>query len=258
MKIIYYFVFFLSGLVIVSGCDWVTKKETGCILGYYQFESLSAKVSQIEVEGQAYFSVNVSPEGAQLVASIYDTDDSMYRRLSEKYGDTNFQSVAPGASVTSRINLAITRAYPAENFVRISVLTKIAWDAEHPAGSSLDDVVRLVSRTIHPYIQNNYTGIIYADRTMSPYFYAIYPYYPESYTDPIPFFPIDGFLIDIKPEDLVLMGWGQAAYGGRLFHMLIPDTGIRPIELEVKAELELGKEYIIRLSAIAGSSLSET
>ena len=247
----------LSCLVVFSGCDWVTKKETGCILGYYQFESLSAKVSQIEVEGQAYFSVNVSPEGAQLVASIYDTDDSMYRRLSEKYGDTNFQSVAPGASVTSRINLAITRAYPAENFVRISVLTKIAWDAEHPAGSSLDDVVRIEGVSLYQYIQNNYTGTNFTNRTMTPYFYAIYPFYPETYPNPIPASPIDGFLADIKPGDLVLMGSELAAISGRLFYLLIPDTGLRPMGLEIRAELESGKEYIVNLFATADGSLIE-
>ena len=70
-------------------------------------------------------------------------------RLSERNGDTSFNNYLSDYDRRSNICFA-------DNFRSIHFVSDADWDATHPAGSSLDDIVTVMLSSYAPFVQSGY------------------------------------------------------------------------------------------------------
>lgn len=87
------------------------------------------------------------------VGSAYRYDDSdkgEYDRICEKNGDMTYNA--------SRIPSETWHTYPSENWTSISVVSEEDYDAGHPAGSDLSDVIIMETVSPYPFISRGYKG----------------------------------------------------------------------------------------------------
>lgn len=125
----------------------------------------------------------------------------------------------------------------------ISVVSDTDFDAAHPAGTHLNDIVRLLSASPLEFLMSNYTKT-----------YDWNTEYGTDFTEQIGnillyserkecHFPIDMLLSEIKAGDLELMGFGgDEAFIGYLKFEQMPET-IKEHLLTVTVKTKAGKEY---------------
>ena len=75
------------------------------------------------------------------------------------------------------------------DFVNLEVWSSADWDAEHPAGTSLNDLARFSSNTPWPYIQSGYTQK-YHEQLNGEYY------------------PVDKLISELTPDDMTLLPRG--------------------------------------------------
>ena len=94
--------------------------------------------------------------------------------------------IAPDDSGEDAISL------PIHNVASIQVFSNADFDELHPAGTSLNDLIRFCSSTVYPFLQSNYTYRY--TWTTDDCYYA-------------PFFcsPINKLLSEIQPADLIML-----------------------------------------------------
>ncbi len=88
--------------------------------------------------------------------------EERYNSLCEKFGD-----IYPGGFSCQSTDYS---AYPAVCFEiinSVSIVSDNDWNAEHPAGTLLNDMFSIGYCTFYPYISNNYTGQTYTLVTTS-------------------------------------------------------------------------------------------
>ena len=73
--------------------------------------------------------------------------------------------------------------------VNLEVWSSADWDAEHPAGTSLNDLARFSSNTPWPYIQSGYTQK-YHEQLNGEYY------------------PVDKLISELTPDDMTLLPRG--------------------------------------------------
>lgn len=87
----------------------------------------------------------------ELDGEMIESKDSRYQALASRYGDTDyngpisFSTYGPGAYM-----------FFSEVIKSISVVSDADYDAEHPAGTPLDDIIYFDGSTPYYYIQNGY------------------------------------------------------------------------------------------------------
>ncbi len=231
----------------IVSCARVVRKETGFILGYYDFENLYAVTQTTVIGGESYIKVEIRPSGVNVVASVYDEDTSLYDKLSDRYQDISFQTVFPGSSVALPTNPVLSRAYPIDGLEDIEMITHTEWDTEHVKNESMEDIARFISVTVAPYIKKGYVKSSFEYKGLSLLFYDVIPRIPRegidaSYEE----YPLDKLLQDVTSDDLLLCGPPSSGItGGWLFVLLIPDSGVRPAEFEINATTTSGQLYSI-------------
>jgi hypothetical protein len=104
----------------------------------------------------------------------------LYDALCEKNGDMTFNRKVFISDVSR------PPAYMSTNMVSIDVVSNADFDEQHPAGTSLADIISLYGDTAKPYIDSGYTE------------YKGLNYYP-----------IRKILSEITPDDLILFGDGR-------------------------------------------------
>jgi hypothetical protein len=136
-------------LLIACGLMSCLKKETFFKRSYI---TNYKNVTEIELEGSpSHFSVlhyGGSIGSFQSIGELKETFDA----LCEKHGDMTY-------------NRKVTEFQPGEQTVRcigvdftsIDIVSDSDFDAEHPAGSSLGDIVLFLFQSLKPYIDSGYT-----------------------------------------------------------------------------------------------------
>ena len=83
---------------------------------------------------------------------------------------------------------------PMHNVASIQVVSNADFDELHPAGASLNDLIRFCSATVYPFLQSKYTSrhVWTADDCLG-------------YRAPSCCFPINKLLSEIQPEDLIML-----------------------------------------------------
>ncbi len=164
------------------------------------------------------FDINLSIWGAKNPCTPW-SDKEEFRALCQKHGDVGYdagkrviEDAMPGhytpAAVTTNIN-AIEVVAPLDDF-----------DAEHPAGTSLNDLITVKYATLQPFINDGYTK-------RSDYVY------------------IDGYqlreqaLVDITAEDLKLVGSGMA------LHFATPPTPVMKIFIQITITDVYGQKHVL-------------
>ncbi len=183
--------------------------------------------------------------------SYFDTQDpdrfpkeaAAYEALCEYYGDK-------GYSKTRQFFPLYNGGYDFlwYNIVSIDVKSIVNYDAEHPAGTSLNDLCELVSWTPRDHIASGYTDLF--DWSSPP------DYIPQAYRN-IAFrsdrhvndglHPFKIPLTECTPEDFILMGSGY--YSSALFLLRFahgPEAGNNLQQFEIKLTDEQGKTYTAR------------
>lgn len=157
------------------------------IMTYYDFEALELTLS---MDGEII--INEYPnEGVDGVLGSrnkwlgsYNSTGAMkvaYDALCEKHNDMEYNRdfvVFDGFGPHHTYGLGV-------DFTSIDIVSNADFDDEHPAGSSLGNIVAFRSLSLKPFIDSNYT--IEGDT-------------PERYT------VIQGLLFELTPEQLVLLG----------------------------------------------------
>ena len=83
-------------------------------------------------------------------------DTEQYLSLCAKYNDTSYVQQVWTNSEAGIINPSGPQSN-ADSYVSIRVTSAMAWDDHHPAGSTLDDIVRMDAWSYYPYIRSGYT-----------------------------------------------------------------------------------------------------
>ncbi|MCM1151150.1 MAG: hypothetical protein NC209_05755 [Alistipes sp.] len=119
----------------------------------------------------------------------FEKERDYYEALCQKHGDVSynrrvrvFHSVDP-----------IPRMCCARDFVELEIWSDTDWDADHPAGTSLNDLLHFWSTTPLPYIRSGYTEK-YSEEEDGEY-YPISKRVSELTRDDMTLLPHEGFFV---------------------------------------------------------------
>ena len=107
-----------------------------------------------------------------------------YNQLCEKHNDVSYNRRVRVYFYDQGLNPRCFR-----DFVNLEVWSSADWDAEHPAGTSLNDLARFSSNTPWPYIQSGYTQK-YHEQLNGEYY------------------PVDKLISELTPDDMMLLPRG--------------------------------------------------
>lgn len=188
---------FLAGLQFLAGCikaDIRAYDTRAFVMGYRGMSGIS--VTRIKYAEWAY-AVNFHTTKERW-GIFFDEGRDYYDELCEKHNDTYYNRRV-------EINHNVVGPTPllrcARDFVGLEVWSSEDWDAEHPAGASLNDLALFVSDTPWPYIRSGYTEK-YSEEKDGEY-YPIDKPVAELTPDDMTLLPEDGFkiLFDAPPAE---------------------------------------------------------
>lgn len=163
MKRTIYLILLVVSLILLAGCqkdgNWFYHLLGGDTHRYYSFihRYYGMNVYDIEVYSRGVCleliqsEENLISEAFSLCCDATDYDKSLaekHRILSEKYGDTNESEWWSSKYEFGRYALA-------DAFVDLDIVSDVDYDDEHPAGTSLADIVRVSFRTFYPFISGD-------------------------------------------------------------------------------------------------------
>ena len=167
----------------------------------------------------------------------------IYDSLCKKHNDLSFYG---------KINVGKTShvGYTAigTDFQKIEISCNKDYNSEHPAGTLLNDIVRLISGTPYPYIKSGYKKTFNKNDPLSA-LYEVYgrvylgSYYLMMYldfknSDLIPVFPVDKKVSELTKEDLTLV----SPYFGEFYVEKLPEAK-GDYEFTIKLYGDDGKVY---------------
>lgn len=155
-----------GALLILCGCPMSGWNDIGVSPGwiesYYSIKN-NFKNGKINVD-DVKLSVTISAGSFYASASDYIYNgEQKYYELCEKYGDLKpggfllRQYIDPTGLVTARYmgDYAVETAI-AELITGIEITTEYPWDADHPQGSSLNDIFDVEYVTFYPFVQSGW------------------------------------------------------------------------------------------------------
>jgi hypothetical protein len=197
MKSAYYIVNYAEGEFAVLQAPehyWTLSYVPSSIKQYYSPES------------------NVSPE-------TWD----IFKRIALRNGDTGYDGFLDEGEMN--------RCCFADNFRSIHFVSDADWDAAHPAGSSLDDIVTVMFSTYAPFVQSGYdrnaSGLSWGVRTVYQYHASVLTekemtmidwdgigfYFDTAPDDPMQVHTITVTLQTVDGETLTVTGRGTPPWG---------------------------------------------
>ena len=129
------------------------------------------------------YSVDFVGEGEWDIAMSGKKKD-FYNQLCEKHNDVSYNRRVRVYFYDQGLNPRCFR-----DFVNLEVWSSADWDAEHPAGTSLNDLARFSSNTPWPYIQSGYT----------------HKYHEQLNGE---YYPVDKLISELTPDDMTLLPRG--------------------------------------------------
>jgi hypothetical protein len=137
-------------------------------------------------------------------------DAVRYDALCAKYNDLNYNKK------TRYIKGIHCRTYSSNEIASIDVASNVDFDTEHSAGSSLGDIVRLLSASPIKFIQSGYKET-FDWNIQSPSVFKRESAFAFCYDDDGPadihHRPVHGLLTELTQEDMQLMGEGSYRHG---------------------------------------------
>ncbi len=174
--------------------------------GYSYSESseytLPHHVIHLDFRGQ---SIDAQPVGLDSVAAappfriyVFDSLEASeeYTVLSNRFGDTCYNRPVPSLVLYKMI---------VDEFTSIDIVSDRAFDAQHPAGTSLSDIVKFIGSSPYRFIQNDYRDLQIPFLDVKDHFDCGIAYYTGTQLA-----PISKTLDNLTADDLKLI-FGQAA-----------------------------------------------
>ena len=222
--------------LLVCGCDehdvYLSKMF---ISSYLRMKRIYLEKGSENESDFIYIKYDTSP-----YASIADKDPTCINRLAEKHHDTDYnRKITYTAGTNSICHVSGGRYGITPDITRISIKSDSDFDAEHPAGTSLNDIVRLYSTSVYPYIKSGYTETFdWGTDTTGCFDYL----YLDSED-----FPIDVLLSEIDAETLIMAAGfvGNNNYGKLKFTTL--PTLSKQHRLTIEMESDEGKLFTASL-----------
>lgn len=197
----------VAATTFLISCNRVDYYQADSYVGRY--DDLT-KITLVRNEGDAVCIDVKSDFDAQ---GCYRPGDEKYRDLCRKHGDVGYNRKIAYLSGRDVV-------YNASDLLSVKVYSDRDFDAEHPAGSSLADIVRFLSCSPKEYIASGYKSLYrYDPELVSPGFRSTWGYYygrPDK--EKSEYYPVDKMLCDIVPEDLMLLG-PDVAYNPQRSHL---------------------------------------
>lgn len=204
-----------AAMLLFSGCVGLggpVVKSHSFILGFYEPETIASNAEYIEVDGAGYARVNVYISKGKRVTDVFRRDKAgkrMFDDLCKKYNDVS----APRRVLASVNDCYMPNyfSYPTSDFNRIDIASGSAWDAQHPAGSSLNDITDFVGLSAYPYIRDSYRKLDYSSFRLSKLFHYVFDDFYSGDTDwDIAYYnPIDKKVDELSADDIMLLGTGR-------------------------------------------------
>lgn len=169
-------------------------------------------------------------------------DAERYEALCARYGDLHKNSPAITTKMLNGKGLdhCVRYFYPAYSLVSIEVTCEEAYDAEHPAGASLNDLCRLLSASPREYIADGCESLPKDEWSGSQMWNAYFFNYGNRHEHRI----IDKRLDECRAEDFLLMGVGNYLYCW--LQLPVPEDGTMP-PLRIRVTDERGKVYDVEM-----------
>lgn len=221
-----------------SGSSYYTLSTRSFNVGYYSVSSISALF--LDSLDAIVVYRKLDGEKAYFYNSNYAETYKMYDSICNKYRDTSFNK-----SRTYTYD-QLTPVFMAEEFSSVSVKCAGAYDAAHPAGSEMGDIVKINTSSEYPFIESGYKTT-YDWTTVAPddiwgrwYSKSIIV---DKYQSPVLM-----FLNDIKDNDLAMIG-GKVYYANMPFCIL---------KFTSKPAVKSGQTFDITFTADDGKKFSCT
>ena len=204
---------FLISLLSLTGCiraDIRVYNTRAFVMGYQGMNRIYITQGNTIGDKKLYYHVNFSRTNERWGIFFEDGRD-YYEELCEKHNDTYYNRRV-------EINHSVVGPTPwlrcARDFVGLEVWSSADWDAEHPAGTSLNDLTRFSSETPWPYIRSGYVEK-YSDEKDGEYY------------------PIDKLVAELTPDDMTLL----PEYGFRIaFKKLAAEHGKHTLFVRLTAD----------------------
>ncbi len=116
----------------------------------YQYTTADTMYLQADIYTNQKDKIIVAFDGWHLTRA---TDPTKYNAIGEKHNDMTYNK-----KIESNSDPSVPHGYLAVDFLSIDVVSSQDFDEQHPAGTSLNDIVRFTAYSPYNYIQRSYTG----------------------------------------------------------------------------------------------------
>jgi hypothetical protein len=185
--------FLLVLITTVSSCDVVQRhKFRSYITSYYDYQQIVLKISDsgnIAFVGSGAWLCGWDSKGREKV--IYDSLCVLHNDMS--YNKKRSYIAGPDWGYNFKGDI-----------ISIDVVSNADFDAQHPANSSLNDVIRFLSISLYPYIISGYKNTFDWERNL-PENFRCEESLRNQHDEASCYHPIDKKLSELTREDLILV-----------------------------------------------------
>ena len=192
----------IAAVLLLLGCD---RAKTVLFRSYINMYDYSENIQlRITDAGNIAIYREYTSEGDNIKTAVYSfkskgEEKKIYDELCKIHNDLSYNQKR------SYIEFTGWGICSAIDFREIDVVSDKDFDAEHPAGRSLKDVVRFVSISPKQYIDSGYAAI-FDWKKNEPGFFAKDPMIPSMFRyEKENHFPINGLLSDIGKDEMQML-----------------------------------------------------
>lgn len=121
---------------------------------YYAVDSHGLPIGAPEYSIEVWGRGSKEPVPSFAKSCSYENNKSLYKQLCQKHHDDSYKEERYEWPNTPGVNDAYTAV--ATDFVDIDITVSPAYDAEHPDGSSVADIIKVTFTTLKPFIDAGY------------------------------------------------------------------------------------------------------
>lgn len=211
-----------------QGCDVVEYNTfTSYVNTYYKYNDINLSltpVGNIMISG-ASFDKHYSWQSK-------GNDKDIYENLCKTHNDISYNKKRELIVGTNWGHCSML------DFKRIDIMSNIDFDQKHPAGTSLNDIIRFISVSPKKYIDSNYAKTYdWLNGTPDSFKKEQEMYNFRNGTESKNYYPIDKLLSEISINEMVMM---PSEYFGYLIFEATP-TGLKEHQLTITVSLSDGK-----------------
>lgn len=201
----------LSLAVLLTSCNFDSLEwkaySNSYVLHYSTLKSIWLDNTVININNSDYIFITINHKYSEYIGGFQSTKEEEkmeFTTICEKYEDTFYNRKIRGYKDE------IIRSYFSNEFSYIEVVSDADFDAQHPAGTSLKDILRFVTISPLKYIQSGYTDTYdWGDISHLSDEFRVYVSYYTDYMSLNEIHPVDAMLSEASYDDFKLLGFGD-------------------------------------------------